>query len=118
MWLLEQRGWAVEALANEVEQRFGAERLLEEALVLEQLGFEVVEIDVVPAGENHGEVGAVILEDAGELLAGEAAGHDEVGDEQCDGVLVFAPEPEGFHAGGGLEDTVAVGFEREAGDGT
>src|SRR5947209_2481946 len=68
----------------------------------------------VAAGKDHFKVGPLDPEALGQFAAVHAVGHDQVGQNQVDLVFVLVPDVEGFAAGFGLKDFVAVTGQKVA----
>ncbi|MFM1944853.1 MAG: hypothetical protein RI897_3835 [Verrucomicrobiota bacterium] len=69
------------------------------------------DLGAIAAGDDDFEGGFLLLELFGELESGDAFGHDHIGDEEVELVLVLVPEVEGLGCIGGGGDLVTEGAE-------
>lgn len=102
--------WFVQTGAHGFGQRFGVERFAEKPDV-----FGVaVEVGAVTAHEDGFQAGFPGLQIFGQFPAGNAARHDDVGEQQVNLIKAGRPRTEGVDAGIFHEDLITVPLEREA----
>lgn len=80
---------------------------MEEVLVRRELEIAAGDFGAVAGGEDHGQRDFG-LEFGGELVAGDALGHDDIGEEQIDLRVVASPEFAGLDAVDSGEDLVTL----------